>query len=34
MLTEEFWAAMEPNIRQGKRHTGGQPPALPDRDFF
>ena len=34
MLTDGLWAAMEPLVRQAKRHTGGQPPDLPDRDFF
>src|SRR4051812_38641193 len=34
MLTDEFWAAMEPLVRQAKRHRGGQPPGLPDRQFF
>src|SRR5262249_49427580 len=34
MLPADLWAAMEPLIRQAKRHKGGQPPALPDRDFF
>ena len=34
MLTDELWAAMEPLVRQAKRHKGGQPPGLPDRDFF
>src|SRR5262249_16661204 len=34
MLTDDLWAAMEPLVRQAKRHKGGQRPALPDRDFF
>lgn len=34
MLTDDLWAAMEPHVRQAKRHKGGQPPALPDRVFF
>jgi putative transposase len=34
MLTDELWAAMEPLVRQAKRHKGGQPPDLPDRAFF
>jgi putative transposase len=34
MLTDDLWAAMEPLVRNAKRHKGGQPPALPDRSFF
>src|SRR3954454_23226661 len=34
MLTDGLWASMEPWVRQAKRHKGGQPPTLPDRDFF
>jgi len=34
MLTDDLWAAMEPLVLKAKRHRGGQPPALPDRDFF
>ena len=34
MITDELWAAMEPLVRQAKRHRGGQPPVLPDRMFF
>jgi putative transposase len=34
MLTDDLWAAMEPLVRQAKRHKGGQRPALPDRHFF
>lgn len=34
MLTDDLWAAMEPLARAAKQHTGGQPPALPERDFF
>src|SRR6516165_4977644 len=34
MLTDDLWAAMEPHVRQAKRHKGGQPPVLSDRDFF
>jgi transposase len=34
MLTDDLWAAMRPLVEQAKRHKGGQPPALPDRDFF
>ncbi|MFO0847608.1 MAG: transposase [Gemmataceae bacterium] len=34
MLTDGLWAAMEPLVRQAKTHRGGQPPAIPDRQFF
>jgi len=34
MLTDDLWAAMEPLVRQAKRHRGGQQPQLPDRQFF
>jgi transposase len=34
MLTDDLWAAMEPLVRQAKRHKGGQRPALPERQFF
>jgi putative transposase len=34
MLTDDLWAAMEPLVRQAKRHKGGQPPVLSDRAFF
>ena len=34
MLTDDLWAAMEPLVRQAKRHKGGQQPQLPDRQFF
>src|SRR5262245_47887313 len=34
MLSDEWWAAMEPLARQAKTHKGGQPPVLPDRLFF
>jgi transposase len=34
MLTDDLWAALEPLVRQAKRHRGGQPPRLPERDFF
>ena len=34
MLTDDLWAAMEPLVDQAKRHRGGQPPVLPDRQFF
>ena len=34
MLTDDLWAAMDPLVRQAKRHKGGHPPAVPDRVFF
>lgn len=34
MLTDDLWAAMGPLVQLAKRHKGGQPPVLPDRDFF
>lgn len=34
MLTDDLWAALEPHVRQAKRHRGGQSPRLPDRLFF
>ena len=34
MFTDDLWAAFEPLVRQAKWYKGGQPPTLPDRDFF
>jgi putative transposase len=34
MLTDDLWAALQPLVERAKHHKGGQPPALPDRDFF
>ncbi len=34
MLTDDLWTALEPMVRQAKRHRGGQKPALSDRGFF
>ena len=34
MFTDDLWTALEPMVRQAKRHKGGQKPALSDRDFF
>lgn len=34
MFTDDLWAALEPLVRRAKWHTGGQKPALSDRDFF
>lgn len=34
MLTDDLWAAMAPHVAAAKTHRGGQPPRLPDRQFF
>src|SRR6516165_6294429 len=34
MITDELWAVMGPLVKQAKRYTCGQPPVLPDRQFF
>ena len=34
MLTDDLWAAMAPLVDAAKRHRGGHPPAVPDRQFF
>jgi putative transposase len=34
MLTDDLWAAMKPLVAKAKWYKGGQPPAVPDRDFF
>ena len=34
MLTDELWQALRPLVEAAKQHKGGQPPVLPDRDFF
>ena len=34
MLTDDLWAAMAPLVDAAKRHRGGQPSVLPDRQFF
>ena len=34
MLTDDLWAAMEPAVRQARRHKAGRRPATPDRTFF
>ena len=34
MLTDDLREAMRPLVSAAKRHKGGQPPALPDRQFF
>jgi transposase len=34
MLTDDLWAAMGPLVLKAKRHKGGRPPELPERDFF
>lgn len=34
MITDAMWATMEPLVNAAKRHKGGQPPEIPDREFF
>jgi putative transposase len=34
MLTDDLWAALKPLVEKAKWYRGGQPPAVPDRDFF
>jgi transposase len=34
MLTDERWAALGPLVAASIRHAGGQPPRLPERQFF
>lgn len=34
MLTDDLWVATEPLVRQAKRHKGGHPPAVSDRQFL
>jgi putative transposase len=34
MLTDDLWAAMGPLVERAKWYKGGQPPDLPDRQFF
>src|SRR3954467_5345677 len=34
MLTDDLWAALEPLVERAKWYKGGQPPDVPDRDFF
>ena len=34
MLTDDLWAALKPLVERAKWYKGGQPPTLPDRDFF
>ena len=34
LLTDDLRAAMAPLVEQAKTHRGGQPPVLPDRQFF
>ncbi len=34
MLSDDLWAALEPLVQKAKRFKGGQPPALPERDFL
>jgi transposase len=34
MLTDDLWAALQPLVATARKHRGGQPPVLPDRQFF
>ncbi len=34
MLTDDYWAILEPLVVEAKQFVGGQPPRLPDRLFF
>jgi transposase len=34
LITDDLWAALEPLVRKAKTHKGGQPPVLPERQFF
>jgi putative transposase len=34
MITDELWAALGPAVERAKRYRCGQPPELPDRQFF
>src|SRR5579871_6415300 len=34
MLTDGRWAALAPLVAASNRHAGGQPPRLPERQFF
>ena len=33
-FTDDLWAAMEPLVERAKWYKGGQPPQVPDREFF
>jgi putative transposase len=34
MISDAMWVTMEPLVTGAKRHKGGQPPEIPDRQFF
>lgn len=34
VLTDDLWAALRPLVEGAKWYKGGQPPAVPDRQFF
>ena len=34
LLTDGLWAALKPLVERAKWYKGGQPPVVPDRDFF
>ena len=34
MITDDLWTVMGPCVKQAKRYKCGQPPVLPDRQFF
>src|SRR3954470_22846145 len=34
MITDDLWDTLGPAVRQAKRYTCGEPPALPDRMFL
>jgi putative transposase len=34
LLTDDLWAAMEPQVERAKQPKGGQRPQLPERAFF
>lgn len=33
-FTDDLWVAMEPLVERAKWYKGGQPPQVPDREFF
>lgn len=34
VISDDLWTAMEPLVAAAKTHRGGQPPVIPDRQFF
>lgn len=34
MITDAMWETMAPLVNAAKRRKGGQPPLIPDREFF